>query len=276
MQAAPAHYDRDYYHAVLRRMLDDEGYYLTKARCAARLYFGEFPRPYGNILEYGCGIGQNFAALDQAVGYDASPAALAFCRQRRLATIDREADIPLRHFHFVLCRHVLEHVESPLTVLRSLFSFLRDDGRLILVLPHEAHYRADLQPDLHRHLYCWNFRAINNLLFQAGGVPVSNRYEPMFGPRTYGLLRPVLRLAGLSAYCRLGRLVGRLLGHRELVVQARPQRDTETGSPGGTGKNQLPRPSGSAEEEGTHRSGTGFQPVKDAVQANVEARNAQH
>ncbi|MCY2995552.1 MAG: class I SAM-dependent methyltransferase [Planctomycetota bacterium] len=228
MHVASAYYDRDYYSAVMRRLLDDEGYYQTKARCAAKLYFGSFPHPYGKILEYGCGIGQNLAALDQAVGYDASREALALCRQHRIETLAKEADIPPRHFHFVLCRHVLEHVEFPLTVLRRLFSFLRDDGLLILVLPKETHRHAALQPDLHRHLYCWNFRTINNLLFQAGGVPICNRYEPMFGPNTYGLLRPVLRLAGLSAYYHLGRWVGRLLGHTELVVHARPGREVRS------------------------------------------------
>lgn len=223
MSLATAHYNEHYYGSLVRELLQDPEYYRTKAHCAARLYFGSFPRPYGRILEFGCGLGQNIADLEDAVGYDVSPEAIQRCRERDIAVIPCEQDIPRGRFRYVLCRHVLEHVESPLAVLRQLFSYLSEDGRLILVLPKEGHRRVPLAPDIHRHLYCWNFRAINNLIALAGGQAVQNWYEPMFGPRTYRLLRPVLRLAGLSTYYHLGRLVGRLLRQTEIVIHARPQ-----------------------------------------------------
>jgi len=215
------HYNRQYYAAVAADLLDDPDYYALKSRCAARLYFGRFPKPYGRILEYGCGVGQNIASLDSAVGFDISSASLALCRQRGLATIANEAEIPRGGFDYVLCRHVLEHVDQPLEVLRRLLESLRDTGTLILVLPCEHHRRVDLEPDIHRHLFCWNFRAVNNLIWRAGGIPIHNRYEPMFGPRTYAALRPLWRCLGGSAYFHAGRLIGRLLGQYELVVHAR-------------------------------------------------------
>jgi SAM-dependent methyltransferase len=222
MNLTPSHYNRHYYAAVAADLLDDPEYYALKSQCAAKLYFQRFPEPYGRILEYGCGLGQNIASLDSAVGFDISPASLALCRQRGLATVAREAEIPRGGFDYVLCRHVLEHVDQPLEVLRRLLEYLRDDGLLILVLPCEHHRRVELEPDVHRHLYCWNFRAVNNLIWRAGGIPVHNRYEPMFGPRTYAALRPVWRWLGGTAYFHAGRLIGRLLGQYELVVHARP------------------------------------------------------
>jgi hypothetical protein len=102
---------------------------------------------------------------------------------------------------------------------------------LILVLPKERHRRSALAADLHQHLYCWNFRAINNLIRVAGGQPLHNRYEPMFGPRTHGWLRPVRRLLGFESYYRWGQWTGRLRGHLELVVHARPAQGLGAGPP---------------------------------------------
>jgi SAM-dependent methyltransferase len=215
------HYAHGYHAALLSRMISDAEYYEIKAYCAARQYFCHFPTPHGRILEYGCGIGQNIAALKDAVGYDVSPEAVEECTRRGITTIAHVDDIPARHYDLVLCRHVLEHVEQPLDVLRQLLSYLGDDGTLILVLPKEKHRRVPLNVDIHRHLYCWNFRTINNLIHLAGGVPVFNASEPMFGVRTHVLLRPLLRSLGRHAYYRMARLAGYIFGDTELVIHAR-------------------------------------------------------
>jgi SAM-dependent methyltransferase len=206
-------------------MIDDEEYYQVKAQWAARTYFGGFPKPYGKILEYGCGIGQNIACLEDAIGYDVSPDALRECQRRGIATISSPRDIPRHHFDYVLCRHVLEHVEHPLSVLKDLVSFSKNDGVLILVLPKEQHARVPLEADIHRHLYCWNFRSANNLIRLAGAVPTWNACQPMFGRRIHTVLRPVLRTLGQAAYFRLARIAGHVLADKELVIHARPYGD---------------------------------------------------
>lgn len=197
MNASSVYYNRRYFDAVAADLLEDSEFYRIKSRCAARLYFRDFPKPYGRIFEYGCGLGQNIAALETAVGFDVSPDALAACRRRHVATIDDEVSIPRRAFDYVLCRHVLEHVDQPLRLIQRLLGYLQDDGRLILVSPCERHRRVSMEPDVNRHLYCWTFRTINNLIWQAGGIPIHNQYEPMFGARTYAAFRPLWRLAGL-------------------------------------------------------------------------------
>ncbi|MCO6453688.1 MAG: class I SAM-dependent methyltransferase [Pirellulaceae bacterium] len=213
------HYDQHYYDQVLQRMLADDDYYQRKARCAERTYFGRFARPLGPVLEYGCGIGQNIARLPEAFGYDVSPAARHHCQRRGIPTLASPDQIPRGHFQYVLCRHVLEHLERPLDTVRELLAYLAPRGRLILVLPVERHAHVPLEPDLHRHLYQWNFRCLNNLVHAAGGVPLANRYEPMFGARTDRLLAPWLP-RGSSVYYHLGRAAGRLLRQWELVVEA--------------------------------------------------------
>lgn len=221
MNALIGHYDRRYYAQVMGPLLHDEQYYQIKARSAAQTYFGRFRRPLGKILEYGCGIGQNIAALDDAVGFDVSEAARSECRRRGIATIDRQEDIPPRHFDYVLCRHVLEHVEHPLALVRELLNYLGDGGRLILVVPKEGHRSVPFEPDVNRHLYCWNFRTLNNLIWSAGGEPLVNRVEPMFGRRIHVPLQPVRHLFGFRAYYQCARLAGWCVNEPELVVHCR-------------------------------------------------------
>jgi len=228
MSSAIHYYDRTYLDRVLRPLLADDDYYRTKARCAAETYFGRFDRPLGPVLEYGCGIGQNIAAVPGAVGFDVNVEAVTECRRRGVEALRSRSSIPSRHFRYVLCRHVLEHVERPLERLCEMLSYLRDDGLLILVLPREEHALAGFTPDVNRHLYCWNFRAINNLIWQAGGQAEHNRYEPMFGHRTHLPLRPLLKWCGLATYHHCARWIGRCVAAREMVIHARPRRDKES------------------------------------------------
>lgn len=227
MNFVSRHYDAQYFSRVMAPLMRDDEYYQLKSVCAAVTYFGRFPRPYGKILEYGCGIGQNIANLEGAVGYDISAAATLECQRRGVATIARRDDIPRQHFDYVLCRHVLEHVEQPLALVQELLGYLRDEGRLILVVPQERHRPASFDPDVNRHLYCWNFRTINNLIWSAGGVSVFNRVEPMFGRRIHLPLQPLRRMCGISAYLRLARAAGWLMNEPELVVHCR-KRGAET------------------------------------------------
>lgn len=220
MMSATCHYNRHYIESVFQPLLDDDDYYATKARCAAQVYFGPFPQPLGPILEYGCGIGQNLAALPAAIGFDVNPAARDECRRRGIAVLDSREAIPKQHFRFVLCRHVLEHVDQPLELLRELLEYLTPDGRLILVLPVESHRHTGFTPDVNRHLYCWNFRTINNLIWQAGGQPIYNAYEPMFGRRIHRPLKPILRHCGLATYLFFARWLGRCVAEPEQIIHA--------------------------------------------------------
>lgn len=215
------HYQSGYHRELFNPLIEDERLYRTKALSAERAYFGPFTKPYGQVLEYGCGIGYNIACIDGAVGYDVSRVALAYCEQFGIKTVDRADDICTGHFDYILCRHVLEHVERPLDLLSDLFSYLKDDGVLILVLPKERHRTVPLERDIHRHLYCWTFQTINNAIFAAGGHPVSNSYGPTFGPRTHRLLSPLLGTLGHAPYYHAGRVVGRCLGFIELIIHAR-------------------------------------------------------
>lgn len=100
------------------------------------------------ILDFGCGFGQTVRALRQlgyvnAVGYDISPEASAYCRAN---------DIPLLgpgplegrllshkgEFKFIILNHVLEHIPKSQTIetLKNVRQMLSVDGVLFLAVPN--------------------------------------------------------------------------------------------------------------------------------------------
>ncbi|MFN0015271.1 MAG: class I SAM-dependent methyltransferase [Saprospiraceae bacterium] len=132
------------------------------------------------VLDFGSGPGH----LTRSIGawcYDVSEYARELLEQdnRRIVTdLDAVAD---GFFDFVLSSHSLEHTLEPLAELVRLRRLLQPDGRLLLVLPIEPHPGpVALRPDLHGHVYSWNFQNITNLL-DAAGFAVEHQ-SVVYGP----------------------------------------------------------------------------------------------
>jgi SAM-dependent methyltransferase len=210
-------YDRGYHSQRHAHLIGDDEYFWARAEASARLYFSPEERSK-RIFEYGCGIGQGIAALPHASGWDVSSEAREICLRRGLRVYDDIDTVPRKAWDIVLCRHVLEHLESPLEHLKLMRELIAEHGELLIVLPREKHESTLLTPDLNQHLYCWNFRAINNLLERAGFQPHKNRYAYVLG---YRVLLPLRRILGADAYFYSTLIVGHLKLNGELIVRAR-------------------------------------------------------
>jgi SAM-dependent methyltransferase len=215
-----AYYDEGYHSAIHSKMIEDDNYYWARSQAFSRLYFTSEDRRLA-VLDYGCGLGQTVAAIPNAYGYDASREARDIARKHGVKIFNSPAEIPAASFDIVICRHALEHMADPLDVLTALGTYLRSDGKLILVLPKEKHYATPFEPDGHMHIYSWNFRCINNLLSLAGFRATSNRTFYNLG---YRVLLPLRRLIGSVGYELATAVVGRLTNNGELVIHAKQQR----------------------------------------------------
>lgn len=212
-------YDTEYHSKRHAHIIADDEYFWARAEASARLYFTADEQKQ-RIFEYGCGIGQGFAAIPNAAGWDVSSEARKLCRQRKLNIYERLSDVPKKAWDIVFCRHVLEHVESPLEVLQNMNELVADRGELYLILPKESHGSAPFEPDLDQHLYSWNYRTVNNLLHRAGFTPYMNRDSYILG---YRVLLPIRRLFGKDAYYLACRSVGYLKRNAELIIRANPK-----------------------------------------------------
>ncbi len=217
MKEVDPYYDVGYHSARHAEIIVDDEYFWARAEVQARFYFTETERQR-RVFEYGCGIGQGIAGLPNATGWDISSEARDVCRKRNLRIYDDLEHVPKGEWDIVFCRHVLEHLERPLDALKCMRELLASDGELYLVLPKEGHYMLPIAPDLDQHLHCWNFRALNNLLFRAGIVPYRNEYKYALGWRAF---LPIRRLLGKEIYYQITKAGGVFRRNGELIVRAR-------------------------------------------------------
>jgi 2-polyprenyl-3-methyl-5-hydroxy-6-metoxy-1,4-benzoquinol methylase len=105
-----------------------------------------------NILDFGCGFGQNVRALKQrgfsnVCGADVSPQALQHCRESGIEIFDvskgfDELEASGRRFDFIVTTHVLEHIpkDQVIGVLTRLRGLLSADGALLVAVPNAQAY----------------------------------------------------------------------------------------------------------------------------------------
>ena len=205
------------YHQEVHGYLHDDYYYGLRARISKRQYFQGMKTRGKKVFEYGIGLGQNIVLLDNRCGYDISKYAREFSTKKGIKVYSDEAKVPKGEFDIVLSSHVLEHLRKPYENLVYLRERLAKDGKLVLVLPKERHGRAGFTPDVHNHLFAWNFRAINNLLYDAGFEAVSNNF--IYG-RGYHALLPISKMS-FEAYYKATWALGKSIDAGAMRIVAR-------------------------------------------------------
>ena len=208
-------YETEYHKKLHGHLYSNKKYYNLKAKLALSKYFKGIPKDK-KILEYGCGLGQNIYLLQNAIGYDISEFSLDFARKKGIKVTNDIKVIKDESCDIVFSAHVLEHLENPLETLKLMQKKLKKGGKLILVLPVEKHGKANFKLDDSQHLYCWNFRTINNLLINAGFQPIKNSY---FGGAGYGKLLSISKI-NLNLYVLLTRFISFLYNAKEMKIIA--------------------------------------------------------
>ena len=214
-----AHTSLDYeswYHSTRHSNHFNEAYYNARAKIALDKFFSGIDRNT-KILDFGCGLGQNIYYMPNAVGYDISKFGIEFCRKKGINATTQLEDIADESFDVVFSAHVLEHHPHPMTMLEEMYSKLKKGQKLILVIPHERHGKAQFKYDLNQHLYTWNFQAINNLLLTVGFEIQENRYIRGAG---YFRLLPLAKF-NFGLYRFVTNFVSRLFGIKEMMIVAK-------------------------------------------------------
>jgi SAM-dependent methyltransferase len=170
--------------APWKRLLDVQRPY---RRHLARLHLGF-------TLDLGCGRGRNLAHLraagDPGVGVDHNPDLVAACRARGLEAYLPEAFAASPHarpgrFDSLLCAHVVEHMtfaEAQALLARYLV-YVRPGGRVVLITPQEAGFRADPT-----HVEPFDVAALRRLAAALGLEPLVDDSFPL--PRAAGRVFP--------------------------------------------------------------------------------------
>ena len=101
----------------------------------------------GNVLDYGCGIGDMLGFLKGGTGVDINPHCVSHCRSLNLRAfvVEKDNQIPLPDdsFDSVLLDNVLEHVSDPEPLLKEIKRVLRVGGNLLIGVPGILGYIKD-------------------------------------------------------------------------------------------------------------------------------------
>lgn len=111
--------------------------------------------PFQDVLEIGCGSGATGETIKRQhpevvyTGVEIDPGAASEARRvlDRVVTADIERvnpehlDLRPQTFDVILCADVLEHLYDPWTVVRTLRTLLRPEGRLVASIPNSQNIR---------------------------------------------------------------------------------------------------------------------------------------
>ncbi|MCU0450908.1 MAG: class I SAM-dependent methyltransferase [Bernardetiaceae bacterium] len=161
-------------------------YYDARAAITKHLYFANYTSSM-RVLDFGCGTGYHIAHLSNAVGFDPSAEHVEACHKRGLNATTDLGILPNESFNLVFSSHYLPVLPNPAEALQQIWHKLLPGGRIILELPLEDDSRVptELRMDEHHHLFAWNFRTINNLLFSNGFKVTANQVVQGAGYRRW-------------------------------------------------------------------------------------------
>ena len=133
--------------------------------------FREFIKPSDTVVDLGSGGGYLLRNVDAArkMGVEINPAARREASLHAgIDAVESPLDLPDAYADIVLSNHALEHMHSPLDVLRSLLPKLKVGGKLVLVVPSEPPQQEWDPKDINKHLFTWNPMTLGNLVELAG------------------------------------------------------------------------------------------------------------
>lgn len=181
-------------------------------------------QPGWSVLDFGCGNGALLAALNCAsrVGVEIGPDAAAEARVKGIEVHELLEHLRGRRFDAVISSHALEHVESPIDILRGAAAVLKPGGALLLLLPAESPVQSDNShwyEEVNKHLFAWTPLTLGNLVRAAGFDIDSSNILPMQSESSR-VLRVIRRLAPRFAEPAV-RLRARLKWRYEIFLVAR-------------------------------------------------------
>jgi len=206
-------YEEEYHSIIHKHLLQNEKYYLFRAKHADRNYWKYLQ---GKVLEFGCGLGQNiYLNKDKAIGLDISNFCKKECEKKGIQIIQDSKKIKNNSFDSILACHVLEHMENPVGTLKEFYRILKETGRLVLVLPVSCHNKPykNWKSDRSKHLFQWNFAAINELLHFVGFKIKLNKFNYAYG---YSVFYKLPFFIGYN----LLQLAGFLRNRKEMIIIA--------------------------------------------------------
>ncbi len=139
-------------------------------------------KPTGTLVDVGCAIGALVYEAKQqsytAIGIEINPYAIQKSKELFQVPILEEniykTSLPKNHADIVVINQTLEHIEDPVSFLKTIKGFLKEDGILYITVPNFAGYMVQFKRtqwgglDPMRHLWQFTPNTLSQILNQAG------------------------------------------------------------------------------------------------------------
>ena len=184
-------------------------YFTKKTPCTITPTFC-YVNPYirGRTLDVGTGTGEYLERFPAgSVGTDISQKNISIVREKGLGIVNADFNERLpfddRTFDTVFCSHVLEHIDSPLGLLKEMNRVLKETGHLVLALPSEVTFVNLFTKGYYKghtgHLYGFSAQSINSLFKQADFETKLLRYNFPLINRFVNLNLIAQKIVGVTA-----------------------------------------------------------------------------
>lgn len=159
--------DIQYYDEVYFERQKKIGAFGGKINCRR---FSEYIRPEDTVLEFGSGGGYLLKALcaKKKLGIEINKYARENAAEIGINSVSTVDEVEDDFADVIISTHVLEHIEEPFATLKKLRMKLKDNGKIIFVVPYECNDNEYRKNDVDQHLYIWNSACLGNLFKKAG------------------------------------------------------------------------------------------------------------
>ena len=187
-----------------------------------RFKFSPFVKNKEVILDFGCGSGALLRALakgkQKLIGIEINPVARHFAKESGIEFYHDLSEIVDSCVDVIISNHALEHVETPLFVVREFFRVLKPIGDLIVVVPCDTPSYPWMNSDPDLHLFSWSFGNLGNLLKVAGfNVEEACEIKHLWPPK-WLLVHRVLGDKGFHFVCKCWGRISRARGQVRCVA----------------------------------------------------------
>ena len=161
------------------------------------------------VLDFGCGGGFLLKQMECArkLGIEVNQAAAETARKNGIEIYESADDVPDEHVDVIISNNVLEHTLSPLDELVRLYKKLKNNGKIVFLVPCESVSYAYKPGDVNHHLYSWSPMCIGNMFTEAGYSIIESKAFIRKWPPKYRL---IARIGGRRVFELACRIYGRI------------------------------------------------------------------
>lgn len=122
------------------------------------------------VIEFGSGGGYllNIIEAKEKIGIEINKYARENASRLGIKSVENIDEIVDSYADIIISTHALEHVDEPLKTIKQLKEKLKENGKIVFMVPYQGSCYEYVKNDINNELYNWNCITLGNLFKRAG------------------------------------------------------------------------------------------------------------